>query len=132
MDINASITLLFSHDGLHIELRDEDASVLFADITLNRKQTCQALSRLGCTECAIAKVFNLDKLGKKMKHDTITFALPKSAEDKYGKERDALAKAEAKKHLPEGWESDNYFGSQGSYFTKGGVEMARVTIRKWE
>lgn len=51
--------------------------------------------------------------------------------DNYGKVREEAAIKESKKHIPEGWVSDDYFRSQESFFTEGEVRKAQVIIRRW-
>lgn len=126
LKINAQITLLFDRGGLNLRLRDYDSKIVFLDLQLTQEQTCEALARLSETPVAECEVRGLDKLGKKMEHRTIEFKMPK----KKPYDKDAAA-AEAAKHTPEGWESDNYFGSQGSFFMIDREPWARCTIRRW-
>jgi len=119
------ITMLASENGMIIELRDNDASVVFAKVEMNTKQLAQALSRLGYTTCKI-EVQGLDKLGKKMEIDKLVFEIP---DDWYNEKE--LAMTLVKEKCPEGWTPDLYFNSQNSFFIKDGVRFARTTIRRW-
>ena len=123
------ISILFSDEGLKIELEDSDAVIRFAEIKLNPEQTCQALSRLSGTHCNI-EVVGLDKVGKKREHKDLVFPIPKDAG--YGDQRRTIASDLALKACPEGWTPSLYFGSQNSFFQdEDGNYMARCTIMRW-
>lgn len=123
---NCKVTILFSEDGLTIELDDSDAVVRLARIILNQKQTCQALSRLGYTPCEV-EVWSLDKVGKKRLTEPFTFPMP----DCSYKESKDVASREAVRLCPEGWEPSTYFGSQDSFFKRDNETWARTVIHKW-
>lgn len=130
MKIKGEITLLFNEEGLHIELRDEKASIKFADIKLNQEQTCQALSRLAMTDCEI-EVQMLENVGKEMEDQLITFPLPKEVDYSNRKE---IARKEADRICQEGfkgWISDGNFSSRGSFLIKDGKEYAQTRIKRW-
>lgn len=136
MKIKALATILFTTPqsntngyGLEIELHDDISGTNFAKIFLDSKATCEALSRLARTECTKAEVKDLDKVGKKQEIDHIKFKF--SNKPYYGEERRRLAYEEALKNCPEGWEVDNNFGSQNSFFSKDNEDWARATIRRW-
>lgn len=124
---NGRITMLLNDDGLSIELIDDNASITFARVKLNRGQTCQALSRLAYTHCTKMEVRGLDRVGKKMEHKTLEFVMP----DCSWADKRQIAELEAKKQCPKGWVCSDYFGSQNSFFRKDSVEYARTTIRRW-
>ena len=128
MNINGSVTILFERDGMTIKVHDEDASIEFLEIRLNQEQTCQALGRLGNTECESMTVRALHRVGKKMEHESFDFPMPCSLFDSRCKE---IAVAECKRVCPEGWEPDTHFGSQNSFFKKDDKPWARTTIRRW-
>jgi hypothetical protein len=123
---DCGITILFDHEGLRIELVDNTSSTTFAVATLSQEQTCQVLSRLCNTPCEI-KVYNLDRVGKKMEHKYLEFPMPKHDYSN----RHSKAIEGAKKYCPKDWEPDFYFGSQNSFYFKDGKEYARTTIRRW-
>jgi hypothetical protein len=125
---NASISILISEKSTTIEIYDEDASILFAEIELSAEQLCQALSRLAHTKCS-AEVHGLDRIGKKMIHKTLEFECGELYHH-YRKDEQKLI-ALCKAACPKGWTPDNYFGSQGSFFTKDEKRFARCTIRQW-
>ena len=127
MKIVGQISILFDHDGLSIELVDKNASTVFAQIRLNEKQTCQALSRLGYTRCKI-DVRGLEKIGKKHEHKPLEFMMPNNIS--FGKRND-VAKLRCGEDCPDGWTPDLTFNSQNSFFKKGDTDWARTTIRRW-
>lgn len=121
------ITFLVGHDSTTIELIDNEANTTFARVTLTPGQLSQALSRLAYTECEI-DIRGLKKVGKKRISERLEF--PLTGHD-YGKDRKEKAIAEAKRLCPVGWTPSLHFGSQTSFFNKGGEAWARTTILKW-
>ena len=128
MEIKGSVTILFSDEGMVIEVRDDDAAVNFLNVKLNQKQTCQVLSRLGNVKPEKCEVFGLHKIGKKMEHETLEFEFP---DNTTYSNRENLASEIAKTKCPEGWEPDLYFGSKNSFYYENGKFYARCTIRRW-
>ena len=125
---NPKITILVNEDVTRIELYDGDAGITFARIELTPKQLSQALSRLAHTECKSCEVFGMKNLGKKLITKPLEFPLP----PKFSfQKRKQIAEIEALKYIPNGWSSDLYLNSKGSFFRKDGQEWARITIRKW-
>lgn len=121
------ISVLINRDYTTIRVTDNDAAICFLELHLTPEQLSAALSRLGDTKCEKGEVFNLDKLNKRMEHKNLEFPMPKNAGSG---DKEAAAKA-ALKHCPEGWESDQYFGSQGSFFSKDEKQWAQTQIRRW-
>ncbi len=121
------ISFLINPEGTTIEITDNDAAVCFLRLRLTPEQLSSALSRLASTECESGEVFSLDKLGKQMEHKMLEFPMPESA----GFGDKEAAKIAALKHCPDGWESDQYFGSQGSFFNKKDRQWAQTRIRRW-
>ena len=74
------------------------------------------------------QVNNLGRVGMKREHKTLEFRISK---DIAYEDRKDMAYELALENCPEGWVPDKYFSSQGSFFNKDGVEMARTTIRRW-
>jgi hypothetical protein len=126
--INAKVTILFSRDGMSIEVYDEDAAITFLELELSPQQACQALSRLSHTEATTCEVRGLDNVGKKHEWKNITFEIPQ-VDDR--DEQVQVAIEEAKKHIPEGWSASTYNGSQVSFFKMYGKQYAKITIRRW-
>jgi hypothetical protein len=76
-----------------------------------------------------AEIKGLDRIGKKMEREVFVFPMPENS--LYGKDKKVLAANECKKHIPIGWTSDDYYGSQNSFFYEDKKEFARVNIRRW-
>jgi len=127
MKINATITLLFNSEGLHIELHDEASCITFLDVRMSQEQTLQAMSRLSHTHCD-CEVFQLDLVGKQRYDNILEFPMPKHDY----KNRDKIATEAAHKACPQGWVSSDYFGSQNSFFYKDNQEYARCSIHQWK
>ncbi len=125
---NGKITMLFSEDGLRIEVRDDTASVVFAKIKITPENTMAALSRLVNVPCEI-EVFGLERLGKKMIHKSLEFEVPEDIAWDYDRQR--KLEQLAKKACPDDWTPTYFFGSQNSIFDKDGKRFARTSIRKW-
>jgi hypothetical protein len=132
MNINGKITILIDREQTHIELKDEDSGITFARITLTPKELSSALSRLAYTPCKM-EVHGLDKLGKIQEIKTLEFQLPR--EHMRSTDHDELCDI-AQKILDEeneGWQAENYFASQNTFFYKEEVHLpyARCTCRRW-
>jgi hypothetical protein len=124
---DARITILCNHDHVTIEVEDRDANTEFVKITMTPKQWCEALSRAALTKCK-AEVCGLDRIGKKHENRPLEAPMP----DGVGRdERKDIAADAIAKVLPDGWVSDDYFGSQGSFFIRDGKPWCRTTIRRW-
>lgn len=132
MKINGQISICGGRttprDGkVKIEVRDADSGTLFCEIAMTDSQFIEAaMGGLAQQECE-CEVFNLERVGKKMEMDTLTFEMPKVEYD----ERDFAANTAAVAACPAGWVPDLYFGSQTSFFRDGEKQMARTTIRRW-
>lgn len=127
MKINAKISILFANDGLSIEVYDEQARVEFLSIRLNKKQACEAMSRVAHTECT-AEVRGLDKVGKVREAQRLEFEMPGNVSWQKSKE---VAAETAKKLCPPGWTVSTYFGSKDSFFKRDGKDYAQTTIYRW-
>lgn len=128
MKINADITIISDRDGVRIEIRDRDASVMMIKLDLSSKQFTSAIGRLAHTEVRDCEVYGLDKIGKRQETDTLEFCLDV---DKWVDKTKNQARKKVIENCPEGWEPDMNFGSQDSFFNKDGKEWARTTIRRW-
>jgi len=130
MKVNAKITMLFSEEGMNIQLHDDDSTLTFLDIHLSQQEVMSAFSRLSYTPVTKCEVYQLEKIG--MLHENKSFSFPfDERELPYGDRKKEAYKI-ALQQCPEGWEVDNYFSSQDSFFTdKFGVRGARCTIRRW-
>jgi hypothetical protein len=131
MKLKGHITILFDHDGLSVEIEDVNSGCRIVRAGLDRKQTCQALSRLACTDCTIEVSDRLELVGKKEEIDKLEFPLGLTGYPVTDREEWALR--EVSKYCPIGWIPDNYYGSRDSFFQKvNSLDWwARVTIRRW-
>ena len=114
-------------DTIHITLVDGLASIEFAEVSLTPEQFALAITGLGRIVCDM-EVRGLDRVGKKMEHDSLEFPL---GVESYAKNAKKVAIKKAHEACPEGWIPDTYFGSQDSFFYRDGETWARCTIRRW-
>lgn len=124
---NAAIDIFIGQDSTTINIYDRDAGIEFLEVTLTPEQLSQALSRLSHTPCTV-QVRGIDKIGKKQEMKPLEF--PFAVKGNW-MDRSDLAAKESQKYADDGWVSDGYFGSQGSFFKKDGQEWARTTQRRW-
>ena len=120
------ISILIGQESTTIEIQDGSSYQTFVRVKLTPEQLSAALSRLSMTPCE-CEVVGIERVGKNHEHQNFEFEMPKSE----WITRDKIARETAERLCPEGWESDGYFGSQGSFFKKDDKNMARVTIRRW-
>jgi hypothetical protein len=125
--LKTEMSLLIGENGLHIEIMCAKSGVMFFEADVSPSKFCQMMGRLVHVKVD-ADVMNLDKVGKTLEMDTLRFEMPKDCE--YNKQR-AVAIKLAHKACPEGWQPDEYFGSQNSFYHKDGKNMAQTTIRRW-
>ena len=130
MRINAQITLLVKQEGVIIEIRDQDAGEIFLELGLTPEQFCQALARRWRVPCESAQVQGLEKIGKRQEYRSFEFPLP-VAEGMILPDRKINAMAEVRRLCPPGWQPDEYFDSQDSFFRREGQQWARTMIRRW-
>jgi len=124
---DAGINFLVGQDYTTIEILDNTSSTTFCSVKLTPKQLSMALSRLGNTPCEV-DVYSIGRIGKKMEHKKHEFEIP--SDILYAKRSEVLCEL-IKETLPDGWESDNRFSSQDTFFSKDGKSFARTTIRRW-
>lgn len=129
---NASITLLINQDRTTIEIRDNDAATTFIRVGLTPQQLSEALSRVSHTECSV-DIYGIDKVGKTHECNRFNFEITEKLRHDRDKtdELYILAKEELAKAGMHDWTPDKYFGSQDSFFSRGGKYFASVIIRKW-
>ena len=130
MNINGKIDFLVNGEETNIRIYDDDACCTVVEVVLTSEQLSSALSRMSHTPCKSVGVFNTDRLGKKMEHKELVFEIPKDIGYARGERKTALAPL-AEKACPKGWESDNTFSSQGTFFSEGDKRFCRTTIRRW-
>ena len=125
-EFNGRVDVLFSDDGLRISVTDKSSRTRFVDVHLNQSQTCQALSRVGHTPCKII-TRGLDKIGKTLEVDRLSFPLPPGADFRDKEEAQRLVS----NHVPDGWIADESFSSQDSFSKSGDEQVAHTTIRRY-
>lgn len=129
MVLEGRITLLFSNNGLEIEIMDNGSRTTFVRAALSPEQVVQAMSRLANTECSLVVSRGaLERVGTVAEHKKFEFKIGNSVD--WRDKKDEAIKL-AKLECPEGWIPDLYFSSQDSFFTKDGEQWARTTIRRW-
>jgi len=129
--INAKFTLSVPSEEdkpVRLRIEDDDARVTFIELSIEPKVFVQALGSLGSCPCD-CEVRGLNKLG--LKHECKSFQFQMPDKDMEYRQREKVAYRLANKLCPEGWEPDNYFGSQGSFFYQDGELWAKVIIRRW-
>lgn len=113
------------NDYVALCVRDGSSKIEFLELHIEFADFAQALTGLAHVECE-ADYRGLDNVGKTKEVSPFEFEMPK------GKYRDKdTAREIAAKVAPEGWMVENYFSSQGSFFTEDGMEMARTTIYRY-
>lgn len=110
---------------ISITVKDTQARHRFLSIEIDYDSFAECLTGLSETECEM-EVRNLERVGKTREIMNIEFKMPGSS---YGNK--GIARAEVKKHLPEGWQSSDYFSSQNSFFKKDDVNYARTDAYRW-
>lgn len=123
----ARITLLVSAERCTIEIYDRLSVTRFIEVKMTAENFVTALGRQRDTECECT-LTGLDHVGMKREMSQIEFELP----DHTYATRKQVAIEEVKKHTPEGWIADTYFGSQNSFtnqFNK--PTIARTSIYRW-
>jgi len=132
MKIETSVTLLVNDGAAHLTIQDTKASATLLQMEIPAKEFMQLLSRLSSVK-VMADVYNLGKIGKVQHNDSFSFEIPKmdyKEKEDENKLTEMAIKALADANMSE-WTPDKYFRSQSSFFSKGGKDYARVTIRKW-
>lgn len=120
--------MLVDTDGTRISVRDIDSNITFLEIELTPDQLSAILSRRADVKVDI-NVHALDKIGKTHHNKRFEFKLPEGFVTYENKNKIYEL---ACKQAPEGWEVDDYFGSQDSFFfDDDGNKMCGVIIRQW-
>lgn len=129
---DARITMLINPDYTEITIEDTGANISIVKVKLTPIQLSAILSRQGYVECECV-VGDLSKVGTIMENQSFEFEYNK-ADGYKAIDNKALAAACDKALIENGlteWISDNYYGSQNSFFQKDGKSFARTTIRRW-
>lgn len=115
---------------ISIQVRDEDSVTRFLTLDIGYAEFAEAITGLSEMDCELS-VRNLERVGKTRVSKDITFPCKKdNGYSGYPSKAEAIEQAKA--YTPEGWECDNYFGSQTSFFENDGVTYARTSIKRWE
>jgi hypothetical protein len=109
-----------------IQVKDRESVTRFLDIEIEYDNFAQLITGLSEVEIDFT-VRDLEHVGKVREVKELEFPIGSGFDD-----RKEVAIREAKKHTPDGWVCDNYFGSQTSFFTKDDVSYARTTIKRWK
>lgn len=127
-NIQAKATILFSKDGMIVEVEDALSSEIIVRFETNQEQACQILSRLACVNVD-AEVGDLSRVGKKMLVDKFVF--PFNGRDKQKAAEKAAELCLQGKMLAEEWKPDLCFDYQDSFFKIDGSSFAQCTVRRW-
>lgn len=128
--INPKITILINSEFTEIIVHDDTSNVDVVKITLTPDQLSSALSRLSMTACKVT-TGDLSRVGKVMENKYFEFEVPENIYRKDHEELVNLCNDALKKSEMIDWVSDNYYGSQNSFFKKEGISYARTTVRRW-
>ncbi len=126
--VNVGVTILFSNEGMTIQLEDRDSGITFCEVEATPEETTKILGRHGMASVKDCTVYSPEKIGKVLEMDTLEFEMPEKCE--YG-DKVRVAKSIAKEKCPNGWIEDAYFNSQRSFFRKDGKDYARTLLRRW-
>ena len=116
--------------GVKISLRDNVANVHIATIEITPEDWIGLSASLSDVKVDVG-MYNLNKINRRMVHKDFEFELPTTVNELFYEERKQETAKLAEELCPDGWESDGYFDSQGSFFIRDGKPHARCIIRKW-
>jgi len=111
-----------------VELYDHLSGQTFLRMNCSPAAFVEMFSSRRCHVTVNAEFFHMERVGKLMEMQELKFELPPGTD--YSN-REKIALEEAKKHVPEGWTSDGYYGSQNSFRYDGNTYHARTIIRRW-
>ncbi len=122
------LTANIQNDDLILEIEDDASHLNSLEIRISLAEFMQALGRLAYRPCRV-KYYLSENIGKKMEHSYLIFEIPENLywTKKHKQELIELANT----HCPEGWESDNYFEGQASFFKEGNKFFAKTVMRRW-
>jgi hypothetical protein len=106
------------------------ASTRFASVKIEPKDVIKLFSNRADVSCSI-ELEHLERLGKKHKHKTLEFPLPKNYSIHQDKDKKILMK-HMQNYVPKNYIASTYFNSQDSFFERDGIKMARTTIRTYK
>ena len=108
-----------------IQVKDVGSRVTFLEVEIGYADFTACLMGLGEAECALLPR-GLNNVGKTKQTDSIHFKMPA-----VGFRDEEVARLEAAKNTPDGWQFDGYFGSQQSFYRVGGQAWATTSIYRW-
>ena len=126
---NGKIRILVDRDKITLQIDDYTSKTRIAEIKMNPAEFAEALSR-SLSSCDIEIFENSDKYNKIHQAKGFTFRMPAGVRVGVESIKD-LAYTRACQLCPVGWTPDKYFGSRDSFFYKGDILWAKVTIRRW-
>jgi len=109
-----------------ISVHDELSGISFLEVEIGYSNFAEALTGIGYVDCELV-TRNLGNVGKRVERKKIEFELP----EKYRYANIETIKKIAKKHIPEGWKSNFYFGSKESFYYKDNIRFARLQIFRY-
>ena len=127
--IPVKVGLRFDRDkGMQLEIECKTSGISFLDLNVSAENVTALMSNSnGVSGDVILR--GLDLVG--LKHECKSFDFEFDMTDiDYSKRADMAYKA-ALSLCPDGWEPDNYFSSQSSFFKHDGVQFASCTIRRY-
>lgn len=125
--VKGRFTFLISDDKTRAMLEDDTSGNVIASFEITGKNTINLLSRVSHVECDVNLYDTYEDAGKKLETDRFEFEMP---DNDYSTRTDTAKKLVVKK-CPTGWVPDLYFGSQNSFFQRGGKYYAGCVIRRW-
>jgi len=123
-------------EAIRITITDDNAGIEFVEIGMTYSDFTKCITGQAYIPCEF-ETRGLANIGKTMERSKISAPM----EDHSWKERDVVASACIAKELDilntlvEGdepkWISNDYFGSQDTFFRMDGVDMVRTGIHRW-
>lgn len=124
--IKVLVSMNYNNNMFNLTIKDVNASTQFLKLKMSPDDYVMAIS--GCPTQVMCAVQHLDRVGTYMHFCTFKFPMPKCS---FRIKRELAVKI-ATELCPEGWVSDNYFGSQTSFMlSDDGIEWAQTTIRTY-
>lgn len=111
---------------IEISVYDDEACIEFLEIGISLGNFAECLTGLSRVECEM-EFRGLQNVGKMRETRPLEFEIhgPRYQINK------ADVIDEAKKYTPDGWTASEYYGSQGSFFSRDGKHYARTKISRW-
>jgi hypothetical protein len=125
-NVEVKVSLRVNETGARLVLEGRESGLRIAEVSIDPDNFLNMLGGL-CNVSGSAEFYSPDKIGLTQEHKKFEFLLP---EHNY-RNKEQVAQGELKRVCPEGWEPDEHFNSQGSFFEKGDEKWARITIRRW-